>query len=51
MKVLVISKNDLIVIEHFDVLNISFTSTAFSITNSGTTYTYLKEDYILQILW
>lgn len=51
MKVLVISKNDIVVIQMLDVSSISFTPTTFNITSNGTTETYNKNDFIIQILW
>lgn len=51
MKVLVISKNDFVVIQMLDVNSITFTPTSFSITSNGATNSYLKNDFILQILW
>lgn len=51
MSVLIISKNDMSVIQLANVSNIAFASGNAAVTASGTTTTYNLNDYNISLLW
>ena len=51
MKVIVISKNNFNTVEIANVTNIAFASNTYTITASGTTYSYSVDNYRIAVLW
>lgn len=51
MKIIVISKTTMSIIEHVSVSNISFAADSFTITDNGVNHVYSKDGYNIQILW